>query len=46
MSEETESSAPPRPESVTTGSKFDENSLNLPQFIHLVEKFLGDEPVK
>lgn len=43
---ETSASTLPRPKSVTEGSAFDENSLNQPQFIHLLEKFLGNTPVK
>ncbi|XP_078362971.1 EF-hand calcium-binding domain-containing protein 5-like isoform X2 [Oculina patagonica] len=43
---ETSASTLPRPKSVTEGSAFDENSLNQPQFIHLLEKFLGDTPIK
>lgn len=44
---ETSASTLPRPKSVTEGSAFDENSLNQPQFIHLLEKFIGHTtPVK
>ena len=43
---ETSASTLPRPRSVTEGSAFDENSLNQPQFIHLLEKFLGHTPIK
>ena len=43
---ETSASTLPRPKSATEGSAFDENSLNQPQFIHLLEKFLGDVPIK
>lgn len=43
---ETSASTLPRPKSGTEGSAFDENSLNQPQFIHLLEKFMGHTPVK
>lgn len=43
---ETSASTLPRPRSATEGSAFDENSLNQPQFIHLLEKFLGNTPIK